>query len=85
MAEAKKTPEKEYDIWADMVPITLPRAPKGENNFQFVGVNGRTFQVPRTGKPVEVPRPVYEVLLRSAEMADYAADRKDALGAELPK
>lgn len=85
MAEAKKTPEKEYDIWTDMVPITLPRAPKGENNFQFVGVNGRTFQVPRTGKPVEVPRPVYEVLLRSAEMADYAADRKDALGAELPK
>lgn len=69
----------EIDPWQDMVEITLPRHPKSEQNFQFVAVNDRRFQVPRNGKPTLVPRPVYEVLMNSADMKDYAAERKDAL------
>jgi hypothetical protein len=69
----------EYDPWKDMVDIVLPRSPKGEQNFQFVAVNDRRFQVPRNGKPVSVPRPVYEVLIHAQENADYAADRKGEL------
>lgn len=69
----------EYDPWKDMVEITLPRHPKNEQNFQFVAVNDRRFQVPRSGKPVSVPRPVYEVLMNSAALKDYAADRKEEL------
>lgn len=77
MAEEKKKVAKAYDPWTDMVEITLPRHPKNEQNFQFVAVNDRRFQVPRSGKPVSVPRPVYEVLRNSEIMKDYAADRKD--------
>jgi len=72
----------EMDPWQDMVEITLPRHPKNEQNFQFVAVNDRRFQVPRSGKPVMVPRPVYEVLMNSAELRDYAADRKGELADE---
>ena len=75
MAETKKT----TDPWQDMVEITLPRHPKNEQNFQFVAVNDRRFQVPRSGKPVSVPRPVYEVLMNSAAARDYAAERKEEL------
>lgn len=83
----KKTEEivenvQEYDPWTDKVEITLPRAPKSEQNFQFVAVNDRRFQVPRTGRPVLVPRPVYEVLMNSAAMRDFAEDRKNALSEE---
>lgn len=80
----KKTEEtnETYDIWQDMVEITLPRHPKNEQNFQFVAVNDRRFQVPRSGKPVKVPRPVYEVLRNAEELRDYAADRKEQLSRE---
>jgi hypothetical protein len=71
--------ETVYNPWADMVEITLPRHPKNEQNFQFVAVNDRRFQVPRSGKPVMVPRPVYEVLMNSQEMRDYAEDRKEEM------
>jgi len=77
--EIEKTEEIECDPWKDMVEITLPRKPKNEQNFQFVAVNDRRFQVPCTGKPVSVPRPVYEVLMNSAVLKDYAADRKGEL------
>ena len=58
--------------WGEMRTIQLPKASKSEQNFQFVAVNGRTFQVPK-GKPVEVPRPVYEVLMNSL----YAEEKAD--------
>lgn len=75
----EETKEIEYDPWQDMVEITLPRHPKSEQNFQFVAVNDRRFQVPRNGKPTMVPRPVYEVLHNAEILRDYAAERKDAL------
>ena len=68
---------KKSDVWNEMVEVRLPKAPKTEQNFQFVGVNGRTFQVPK-GKSVTVPKPVYEVLMNSekakAEAEDYESE-----------
>ena len=81
--EETKTQETKYDPWQDMVEITLPRHPKNEQNFQFVAVNDRRFQVPRSGRPVKVPRPVYEVLMNSAEMRDYAEDRKEEMAGDM--
>ena len=59
-------------LWNEMVEVRLPKAPKTEQNFQFVGVNGKTFQVPR-GKSVKVPKPVTQVLA-NAEAAKTAAE-----------
>lgn len=41
--------------------IFLPRASETEQQFEFVCINGKAYQVPR-GKPVEVPLAVDEVL-----------------------
>ncbi len=70
---------KTYDPWQDMVEITLPRRPSSEQNFQFVAVNDRRFQVPRSGRPVPVPRPVYEALRNAEALRDFAAQRKEEL------
>lgn len=67
-----------YDPWKDMVNVRLPRGDRNEQNFQFVSVNDRTFQVPK-GKDVEVPRPVYEVLANAQAARDYAEDRRQAI------
>lgn len=75
--------KSQYNPWEDKRVITLPRHGKNEQNFQFVSVNDRHFQTPRDGKPHEVPLPVYEVLMNAREMADYAADRSDAIAREL--
>lgn len=73
-AEAEETaqPEQPVSPWNEMLDIKLPKASKTEQNFQFVSVNGRVFQVPK-GKTVKVPRPVYEVL-KNKEKAEDEAD-----------
>lgn len=72
------------ESWSEMVEVRLPKAPKTEQNFQFVGVNGKTFQVPK-GKTVKVPKPVAEVLT-NAEAAKLAAKnmKADWQGITLP-
>lgn len=57
-ATAKKMVENKIAVYLD-------RATGDEANFERVGVNGKMYQVPR-GKTVMVPRPVYDVLRRSA-------------------
>ena len=66
-----------YDPWKDMREITLPRAGNNEQQFQLVGVNGRTFQVPR-GKRTQVPLPVYECLMeaQAAQQEAFEANRR---------
>lgn len=66
-----------YDQWKDMREITLPRAGNNEQQFQLVGVNGRTFQVPR-GKRTQVPLPVYECLMeaQAAQQEAFEANRR---------
>lgn len=77
MAKITKAPEVNGDPWKDMRTITLPRHGKNEQNFQFVSVNDRTYQVPRNGKPQRVPAPVYEVLINAQRARDYAENRSD--------
>lgn len=48
----------------DYVTVTLPRATGKEENFIFVGLNGKGYTVMR-GVPVRVPRPVYDILMES--------------------
>ena len=66
-----------HDPWKDMREITLPRAGNNEQQFQLVGVNGRTFQVPR-GKRTQVPLPVYECLMeaQAAQQEAFEANRR---------
>lgn len=60
------------DVWKQTKEVLLPRAQENEQKFEFVCVNGRTFQVPK-GKRVEVPLPVAEVI-ENAQMQMEQAD-----------
>jgi hypothetical protein len=77
MAEAvKKTAEEAAEVnpWDVKKTIFLPRGQESEEQSRFVCVNGRTFMVPK-GKDVQVPLPVYEVLM-NARMAEEEAFRR---------
>jgi hypothetical protein len=54
------------------VTVHLPKALKGQQNFQLVTVNGKSYKVLK-GEAVKVPREVAEVLLNS----DIAKDEAD--------
>lgn len=45
----------------DYVSVTLPRATGKEEDFVFVGLNGKGYTI-RRGVTVRVPKPVYEIL-----------------------
>ena len=62
----------------EKVPYRLFRDSGRYSEPVFVGVNGRTFLVPR-GKTVMVPRFVAQVLDDSEAMRDRAAARSDEL------
>ena len=53
--------KKNLDPMTETVTVTLPRATGKEENFVFVGFNGRGYNILR-GEPVSVPRPVAEIL-----------------------
>lgn len=59
--------------------VFLPRASETEQQFEFVGVNGKFYQVPR-GKSVEVPAEVAEVLrnkqFAEAQLAESISEAK---------
>ncbi len=77
MAEAvKKAAEEAAEVnpWDVKKTIFLPRGQESEEQSRFVCVNGRTFMVPK-GKDVQVPLPVYEVLM-NARMAEEEAFRR---------
>ncbi len=66
------------EIWKQTKKITLPKASATEQQFEFVCINGRAFQVPR-GCEVEVPAPVYEVLENARVQLARAKHSADAL------
>ena len=76
MAETKMT--KPQDPWAEMCKIKLPRKPAKDANFEYVSVTGRAYQVP-CGKEVEVPLPIYEVLMRQQDMLNALMDYQDSI------
>ena len=55
---------KLYDPMKDPVSVFLPRATGREENFVFVGLNGKGYKILR-GQTVQVPRPVYDILVES--------------------
>ena len=60
-AKAKDIKAKDIEAKAETKTVFLPRASETEQQFEFVCINGKAYQVPR-GKPVEVPLAVAEVL-----------------------
>lgn len=58
--------------------IRLPRKGANDANFELVGVNGKMYQVP-CGKEVEVPLPVYEILMRQQAARDALMDVQEAI------
>lgn len=57
----------------NMVDVFLPRATGREENFVFVGLNGKGYQILR-GQTVRVPEPVYRILM-DAELARGRQER----------
>ena len=57
----------------DYVSVTLPRATGKEEDFVFVGLNGKGWTI-RRGVTVRVPRPVYEILAESQRQAQRQED-----------
>ena len=53
--------KKPYDPWQDMRQVYIPKRSRGEQNTLEVGVNDRTYFVPKD-QFVEVPAPVWEVI-----------------------
>ena len=58
----KETPKnKTYDPWQDMRQIFIPKRSRSEQNTLEVGVNDKTFFIPKD-QFVEVPMPLWEVV-----------------------
>ena len=74
MATTKKATEAKAK---DTVTIHLPKAPRGQRNWQFVGVNGKAYKIMK-GVDVEVPPEVAEVIRNAQRAAEEAEDYLDA-------
>jgi len=61
------------DPMKELIPITLPRATGKEENFVFVGLNGKGYTVMR-GVSVKVPRPVYDILTEARRQQERQAE-----------
>ena len=60
------TNQAEYDPWQDMRKVFIPKRSRGEQNTLEVGVNNKTYFVPKE-QMVVVPMPLWEVIM---EMLD---------------
>lgn len=59
-----ETEQKPSNPMEELIPVTLPRATGNEQNFELVSLNGKTWQIMK-GVTVQIPLPVYEVLMES--------------------
>ena len=57
----------------DYVNVTLPRATGKEEDFVFVGLNGKGYTI-RRGVTVRVPRPVREILTEARRQEQRRED-----------
>ena len=69
----KNEPEEIKDPWAEQIEMIVPRKPKGEEQFYYVCVNDRRYQIPANGQMQKMPKPIANVLKESLE-ADWQAD-----------
>lgn len=72
MAKSDVIPETPYNPMKDMVQVRLPRATGKEEDTLFVGLNGKGYNIKR-GVPVNVPRPVYEILMERERQIEHQA------------
>jgi len=59
--------------WDEEITMIVPRKPKGEDNFYYVCVNDRRFQIPANGEMQTLLKPIALVLQDSLK-AEAAAD-----------
>ena len=64
--------------WEEKREVFLPYATKGEEQFIFVAVNGRKYQVPR-GRSVTVPLPLYERIKIMQEAESRTVEYRNSL------
>lgn len=64
--------------WEEKREIFLPYATKGEEQFIFVAVNGRKYQVPR-GRSVTIPLPLYERIKIMQEAESRTVEYRNSL------
>lgn len=69
---------RQTDPWKIMKKIRLPRKPYGEEGYEFVGVNGKQYQVP-CGKEDEVPLPIYKRLQITLAARDKLEDDRASI------
>ena len=62
----KNAAKQAYDPWQDMRKVFIPKRSRGEQNTLEVGVNNKTYFVPKD-QMVDVPMPLWEVIM---EMLD---------------
>ena len=69
-----------YDPWQDMRQVYIPKQTRGEQSTLEVGVNDKTYFVPKDTW-VEVPAPVWEVvnemLKRRKETEEYLSKNEN--------
>ena len=73
-------PNQSGDPMRELVTVTLPRATGKEEDFVFVGLNGKGYTI-RRGVSVRVPRPVFDILTEARRQerrqADYIRARQE--------
>ena len=74
--EAVIETQRPYNPMEDLIPVTLPRATGNEQNFELVSLNGKTWQIMK-GVTVQIPLPVYEVLMESIRQENKLRDWND--------
>lgn len=60
--------------WDETVKMHVPRRPRGDDQFYYICVNDRRFQVPADGKVQELPVPIAAILQMSLD-AEADAER----------
>jgi len=72
--------EKPVDAMTVMETVYLPRPTGKEENYVFVGLNGKGYTIMK-GMPVKVPKPVADILnesLRNEQKADRWDEEQQA-------
>lgn len=78
MATTKNTEvtENAAEVNSDRIELTLPPVKSAdEENFLYVNLNGKGYKV-KKGIPVNMPRPVAEVIMNSLEAEREAVENK---------
>ena len=65
--------EAPSDSWEIEEEVLVPRRPKGEEQFYWLCINGRSVQIPANGRVQTMKKPFAEALRNKIE-ADAAAD-----------